>query len=128
MVQCIYSNKETVIKPCTALQYLAYFRKGVRHMKNINILKQAMISNELSDLEILELGNQIVEKFYCGNENNYSIENSEIVRLADNLLNSTLSEIEKMIKNNSELEEMLEDYLYLYMYVNNEISTEIEWY
>ena len=97
-------------------------------MKNINILKQAMILNELSPLEILELGNQIVEKFYCGNENNYSIENSEIVRLADNLLNLTLSEIEKMIKNNSELEEMLEEYLYLYMYVNNEISTKIELY
>ena len=97
-------------------------------MKNINILKQAMILNELSPLEILELGNQIVEKFYCGNENNYSIENSEIVRLADNLLNLTLSEIEKMIKNNSELEEMLEEYLYLYMYVNNEINTKIRLY
>ena len=97
-------------------------------MKNINVLKQAMILNELSPLEVLELGNQIVEKFYHGNENNYSIENSEIVRLADNLLNLTLSEIEKMIKNNSELEEMLEEYLYLYMYVNNEISTKIEWY
>lgn len=97
-------------------------------MKNINVLKQAMILNELSPLEILELGNQIVEKFYCGNENNYSIENSEIVRLADNLLNLTLSEIEKMIKNNSELEEMLEEYLYLYMYVNNEINTNVVLY
>lgn len=97
-------------------------------MKNINILKQAMILNELSPLEVLELGNQIVEKFYYGNENNYSIDNSEIVRLADNLLNLTLSEIEKMIKNNSELEEMLEEYLYLYMYVNNEINTKIRLY
>lgn len=97
-------------------------------MKNINVLKQAMILNELSPLEILELGNQIVEKFYYGNENNYSVENSSIVRLADNLLNLTLSEIEKMIKNNSELEEMLEEYLYLYMYVNNEINTKIRLY
>lgn len=97
-------------------------------MKNINVLKQAMILNELSPIEVLELGNQIVEKFYCGNENNYSIENSSIVRLADNLLNLTLSEIEKMIKNNSELEEMLEEYLYLYMYVNNEINTNVVLY
>lgn len=94
-------------------------------MKNINILKQAMILNELSPLEVLELGNQIVEKFYCGNENNYSAENSSIVIAADFLLNLTLSEIKKMIKNNSELEEMLEEYLYLYMYVNNEISTKV---
>lgn len=97
-------------------------------MKNINILKQAMILNELSPLEVLELGNQIVEKFYYGNENNYSIENSSIVRLADNLLNLTLSEIEKMIKNNSEPEEMLEEYLYLYMYVKTEIDTKIRLY
>ena len=97
-------------------------------MKNINILKQAMILNELSPLEVLELGNQIVEKFYYKNENNYSIDNSSIVKAADNVLNLTLSEIEKMIKNNSELEEMLEEYLYLYMYVNNEISTKIELY
>ena len=97
-------------------------------MKNINILKQAMILNELSPLEVLELGNQIVEKFYYGNENNYSVDNSLIVRAADGLLNLTLSEIEKKINNNSELEEMLEDYLYLYMYVNNEISTKIRLY
>ena len=97
-------------------------------MKNINILKQAMILNELSDLEVLELGNQIVEKFYYGNENNYSVDNSLIVRAADGLLNLTLSEIEKKINNNSELEEMLEDYLYLYMYVKNEISTKIRLY
>lgn len=97
-------------------------------MKNINILKQAMILNELSDLEILELGNQIVEKFYYGNENNYSVDNSLIVRAADGLLNLTLSEIEKKINNNSELEEMLEDYLYLYMYVKTEIDTKIRLY
>lgn len=97
-------------------------------MKNINILKQAMILNELSPLEVLELGNQIVEKFYYKNENSYSAENSSIVIAADFLLNLTLSKIKKMIKNNSELEEMLEEYLYLYMYVNNEISTKIEWY
>lgn len=97
-------------------------------MKNINILKQAMILNELSDLEILELGNQIVEKFYYGNENNYSVENSLIVRAADSILNLTLSEIEKKINNNSELEEMLEDYLYLYMYVKTEIDTKIRLY
>lgn len=97
-------------------------------MKNINILKQAMILNELSPLEALELGNQIVEKFYYGNENNYSAENSSIVIAADNVLNLTLSEIKKKINNNSELEEMLEEYLYLYMYVNNEIDTKIEWY
>lgn len=97
-------------------------------MKNINILKQAMILNELSDLEVLELGNQIVEKFYYGNENNYSVDNSLIVRAADGLLNLTLSEIEKKINNNSELEEMLEDYLYLYMYVKSEIDTKIRLY
>lgn len=97
-------------------------------MKNINILKQTMILNELSDLEILELGNQIVEKFYYGNENNYSVDNSLIVRAADGLLNLTLSEIEKKINNNSELEEMLEDYLYLYMYVKAEIDTKIRLY
>lgn len=97
-------------------------------MKNINILKQAMILNELNDLEILELGNQIVEKFYYGNENNYSVDNSLIVRAADGLLNLTLSEIEKKINNNSELEEMLEDYLYLYMYVKTEIDTKIRLY
>ena len=97
-------------------------------MKNINILKQAMILNELNDLEILELGNQIVEKFYYGNENNYSVDNSLIVRAADGLLNLTLSEIEKKINNNSELEEMLEDYLFLYMYVKTEIDTKIRLY
>ena len=97
-------------------------------MKNINILKQAMILNELSDLEVLELGNQIVEKFYYGNENNYSAENSSIVMAADGLLNLTLNEIEKKINNNSELEEMLEDYLYLYMYVKTEIDTKIRLY